>query len=151
MPVAQGAPAPPPDDVIIDIPYANLHEWCIQRKLMNPNWRKLLQEVQAQVKAALASLPEVQGVSAIKSISKLDYFQCKQVGHWSHCGTAQHSRHLWTQVVDALSKDTTTNKRSWLGKYVNRTFWFQKKYIHTRSCAAQHAAISRRAGTPTST
>ena len=79
MPVAQGAPAAPPDDVIIDIPYANLHEWCIQRKLMNPNWRKLLQEVQTQVKTALASLPEVQGVSTIKSISKLDYYQCKQV------------------------------------------------------------------------
>ena len=46
---------------------------------MNPNWRKLLQEVQTQVKTALASLPEVQGVSAIKSISKLDYYQCKQV------------------------------------------------------------------------
>ena len=79
MPTPSDTAPPPLEDVVLDIPYANLHEWCIQRKLMNPNWRKLLQEVQAQVKTALASLPEVQGVSAIKSISKLDYYQCKQV------------------------------------------------------------------------
>ena len=70
---------------------------------MNSNWRKLLQEVQTQVKAALASLPDVQGISAIKSIAKLDYYQCKQ-------------------VVEVLSKDTTTNKKSWLGKYANHSF-----------------------------
>jgi hypothetical protein len=58
MPPTAAAP-PPPEDVVIDIPYANLHEWCIQRKLMSPNWRKLLQEVQVQVKTALASLPDV--------------------------------------------------------------------------------------------
>jgi hypothetical protein len=103
MPTPSDTAAPPLEDVVLDIPYANLHEWCIQRKLMSPNWRKLLQETQAQVKAALASLPDIQGVSAIKSISKLDYYQCKQ-------------------VVDALSKDTTTNKRSWLGKYVKCSF-----------------------------
>ena len=103
MPTPSDTAAPPPEDVVLDIPYANLHEWCIQRKLMSPNWRKLLQETQAQVKAALASLPDIQGVSAIKSISKLDYYQCKQ-------------------VVDALSKDTTTNKKSWLGKYVKCPF-----------------------------
>jgi hypothetical protein len=97
------AAAPLPEDVVIDIPYANLHDWCIQRKLMNSNWRKLLQEVQGQVKAALASLPDVQGISSIKSITKLDYYQCKL-------------------VVDVLSKDTTTNKKSWLGKYVQRSF-----------------------------
>jgi hypothetical protein len=59
MPPTSTAPAPPPEDVVIDIPYANLHDWCIQRKLMSPHWRKLLQEVQVEVKTALASLPDV--------------------------------------------------------------------------------------------
>jgi hypothetical protein len=59
MPPTVAAAPPPPEDVVIDIPYANLHDWCIQRKLMSPNWRKLLQEVQVQVKTALASLPDV--------------------------------------------------------------------------------------------
>ena len=99
MPPTKDAPPPPPEDVVIDIPYASLHDWCIQRKLMSPNWRKLLQEVQAEVKVALASLPDVQGISAIQAIAKLDYYQCKQ-------------------VVDALSKDSSTNKKSWLGKWV---------------------------------
>jgi hypothetical protein len=98
MPATTADAAPsPPDDVVIDIPYVNLHDWCIQRKLMSASWRKLLQEVQAQVKTALAALPDVHGVSAIKSIAKLDYYQCKQ-------------------VVEALSKDSSTNQKSWLGK-----------------------------------
>eukprot|EP00288_Rhodomonas_lens_P006009 CAMPEP_0177721770 /NCGR_PEP_ID=MMETSP0484_2-20121128/17329_1 /TAXON_ID=354590 /ORGANISM="Rhodomonas lens, Strain RHODO" /LENGTH=210 /DNA_ID=CAMNT_0019234107 /DNA_START=68 /DNA_END=697 /DNA_ORIENTATION=+ len=97
-------PRPASEELPIDINYAKLADWLLDRQKIKAEWRNALRHIQDKVGSAVENLPDNPVLNAVKAginVKEMNYITCKK-------------------IRDVMTSEKDTAQKNWLGQYKNQ-------------------------------